>query len=210
MIMSAANGGDGSWRGYYQYRPSSLPETTVLSTPAPAPAAPPPGIGSSGGSGGGGGGAGGTTQPSIEGRIGKTGRKRSRASRKAPTTLLNTDTTNFRAMVQQFTGARTAGNQVEFLETTAAGVSSVGPTTLSFGHGGGPRIYSQQPPPFSYLAQQHQYQQFNQNQESQFFLGGGRTGPIGNGDVFLNPQEGYVLEGEGSSSGMTRDVFPSR
>ncbi|GMI85607.1 hypothetical protein HRI_002230000 [Hibiscus trionum] len=39
-----------------------------------------------------------------EGRVGKPARKRSRASRRTPTTLLNTDTTNFRAMVQQFTG----------------------------------------------------------------------------------------------------------
>ncbi|WOL01097.1 hypothetical protein Cni_G09810 [Canna indica] len=31
-------------------------------------------------------------------------KKRSRASRRAPTTVLNTDTSNFRAMVQQFTG----------------------------------------------------------------------------------------------------------
>ncbi|KAL3637379.1 hypothetical protein CASFOL_018547 [Castilleja foliolosa] len=31
-------------------------------------------------------------------------RKRSRASRRAPTTVLSTDTTNFRAMVQEFTG----------------------------------------------------------------------------------------------------------
>lgn len=31
-------------------------------------------------------------------------RRRSRASRRAPVTLLNTDTANFRAMVQQFTG----------------------------------------------------------------------------------------------------------
>ncbi|KAI3707721.1 hypothetical protein L6452_26350 [Arctium lappa] len=36
-------------------------------------------------------------------------RRRSRASRKTPTTLLNTDTTNFRAMVQQFTGGGNAG-----------------------------------------------------------------------------------------------------
>ncbi|CAA7394306.1 unnamed protein product [Spirodela intermedia] len=203
MIMSEVNGGDGNWMGYYQYHPSPLPEATMTTSraPAPAPAAAPPPTGSGGGA---------TTQPSIEGRIVKTGRKRSRASRKTPTTLLNTDTTNFRAMVQQFTGAPTAGNQA-FLETTAAGVSSVGPTTLSFGPGGGPRIYNQRPPAFSYGVQLHQYQQFNQNQESQFFSpGGGRTGAIGNGDVFINPQEGYMLEGEGSSSGITRDVFPSR
>lgn len=38
------------------------------------------------------------------GRAPKPVRRRSRASRRTPTTLLNTDTTNFRAMVQQFTG----------------------------------------------------------------------------------------------------------
>lgn len=42
----------------------------------------------------------------TEGRVSKPphARRRSRASRRTPTTLLNTDTTNFRAMVQQFTG----------------------------------------------------------------------------------------------------------
>jgi len=44
------------------------------------------------------------SQLSPEGRVSKPARRRSRASRRTPTTLLNTDTTNFRAMVQQFTG----------------------------------------------------------------------------------------------------------
>ncbi|KAL0405233.1 UNVERIFIED_CONTAM: VQ motif-containing protein 22 [Sesamum latifolium] len=39
-----------------------------------------------------------------QGRVSKPIRKRSRASRRTPTTLLNTDTANFRAMVQRFTG----------------------------------------------------------------------------------------------------------
>ncbi|CAI9783612.1 unnamed protein product [Fraxinus pennsylvanica] len=39
-----------------------------------------------------------------EGGISKPIRKRSRASRRTPTTLLNTDTSNFRALVQRFTG----------------------------------------------------------------------------------------------------------
>nr|DAD44015.1 TPA_asm: hypothetical protein HUJ06_002245 [Nelumbo nucifera] len=51
-----------------------------------------------------------------EGRVSRPNRRRSRASRRAPTTLLNTDTTNFRAMVQQFTGIPStpfsAGSQV--------------------------------------------------------------------------------------------------
>lgn len=45
-----------------------------------------------------------STQSNMEGRVGKSGRRRSRASRRAPTTMLNTDTANFRSMVQQFTG----------------------------------------------------------------------------------------------------------
>lgn len=50
-----------------------------------------------------------TQQPSQQSGSGGRGarpvRRRTRASRRAPTTLLNTDTTNFRAMVHQFTGA---------------------------------------------------------------------------------------------------------
>ncbi|CAN8258479.1 unnamed protein product [Cochlearia groenlandica] len=45
-----------------------------------------------------------STDSRQTGRITKPARKRSRASRKTPTTLLTTDTSNFRAMVQQFTG----------------------------------------------------------------------------------------------------------
>ncbi|KAK4437429.1 VQ motif-containing protein 22 [Sesamum alatum] len=43
-----------------------------------------------------------------QGRVSKPVRRRARASRRTPTTLLNTDTANFRAMVQQFTGAPAA------------------------------------------------------------------------------------------------------
>ncbi|KAL7602319.1 hypothetical protein Lser_V15G23027 [Lactuca serriola] len=39
-------------------------------------------------------------------------RRRSRASRRTPTTLLNTDATNFRAMVQRFTGGGNTGGDV--------------------------------------------------------------------------------------------------
>ncbi|CAH9089497.1 unnamed protein product [Cuscuta europaea] len=42
---------------------------------------------------------------SPEGRVSKPAvRRRTRASRRTPTTVLNTDASNFRAMVQQFTG----------------------------------------------------------------------------------------------------------
>ncbi|XP_022893841.1 uncharacterized protein LOC111408299 [Olea europaea var. sylvestris] len=44
-----------------------------------------------------------------EGSVDKPIRKRSKASKNAPTTLLNANTTNFRALVQKFTGCRSAG-----------------------------------------------------------------------------------------------------
>ncbi|CAN6457288.1 unnamed protein product [Victoria cruziana] len=44
----------------------------------------------------------------AEGRVAKAPRKRTRMSKRAPITLLNTDTHNFRAMVQQFTGGPSA------------------------------------------------------------------------------------------------------
>ncbi|CAH8316879.1 unnamed protein product [Eruca vesicaria subsp. sativa] len=66
-------------------------------------------------------------------RVSKPTRRRSRASRRTPTTLLNTDTTNFRAMVQQFTGGPSAmafGSPSSGFSLTSsgptAGASSVG------------------------------------------------------------------------------------
>ncbi|XP_071704557.1 uncharacterized protein [Rutidosis leptorrhynchoides] len=47
-------------------------------------------------------------------------RRRSRASRRTPTTLLNTDTTNFRAMVQRFTGGGNAGGDPVFLSNESS------------------------------------------------------------------------------------------
>ncbi|MED6106307.1 hypothetical protein PIB30_003717 [Stylosanthes scabra] len=70
-----------------------------------------------------------TTAPQLgvnpEGRVSKPIRRRSRASRRTPTTLLNTDTTNFRAMVQQFTGAPFTATP-----STASGFPNMG---LAFG-----------------------------------------------------------------------------
>ncbi|XP_010552069.1 PREDICTED: VQ motif-containing protein 22-like [Tarenaya hassleriana] len=48
--------------------------------------------------------------PPETGRVSRPARRRSRASRRAPTTRLNTDTSNFRAMVQQYTGGPSAMN----------------------------------------------------------------------------------------------------
>ncbi|KAL4369002.1 hypothetical protein GQ457_05G008500 [Hibiscus cannabinus] len=46
----------------------------------------------------------GTTDQQPNNNMARNSKKRSRASRRAPTTVLTTDTTNFRAMVQEFTG----------------------------------------------------------------------------------------------------------
>ncbi|XP_019175374.1 PREDICTED: uncharacterized protein LOC109170630 isoform X2 [Ipomoea nil] len=54
-----------------------------------------------------------TVQPAVDMRgpsdaVPKNSKKRTRASRRAPTTVLTTDTANFRQMVQEFTGIPTA------------------------------------------------------------------------------------------------------
>lgn len=60
-----------------------------------------------------------------QGLLGKPIRRRSRAPRRNPTTLLNASTTNFRSLVQQFTGCQNA-------KASAFG-SRKGPVNLSFG-----------------------------------------------------------------------------
>ncbi|XVE48452.1 hypothetical protein DITRI_Ditri01bG0003500 [Diplodiscus trichospermus] len=48
------------------------------------------------------------------GSISKPIRKRSRASKRTPTTLLNADSKNFRSLVQQFTGCRRRSTSISF------------------------------------------------------------------------------------------------
>ncbi|KAF8412669.1 hypothetical protein HHK36_000637 [Tetracentron sinense] len=115
-----------------------------------------------------------------EGRVSKPTRRRSRASRRTPTTLLNTDTTNFRAMVQQFTGGPSA--------PFSSGVQTSA-TNLNFGFGG--RLHHLNPTtimvPSGYHLQQQQQQQYQQ-QQYMFSLnntGSGDGGGGGSGDVFL-------------------------
>ncbi|KDP42784.1 hypothetical protein JCGZ_00483 [Jatropha curcas] len=130
---------------------------------------------------------------SPEGRVAKPVRRRSRASRRTPTTLLNTDTTNFRAMVQQFTGG------------PSAPFSSSGShlTTSSFNFGMNPRQVHVNPmvPAAGY----HNLQYQQQNQPSYLFSLGNNS--PGNGDLFFqrlgNPRptgmdvssDGLVMDG---------------
>ncbi|WOL03360.1 Cytochrome P450 [Canna indica] len=101
----------------------------------------------------------------AEGRVARPARRRTRTSRKAPVTLLNTDTTNFRAMVQQFTGFPSAPPQSSSYGRPGFGLSSTG--------------FNDPPPPPAttvaplgqYLQQRSQYnleqQQYYQLQQQQ-------------------------------------------
>lgn len=65
-------------------------------------------------------------QLTPRGCVSKPIKRRSRASKKTPTTLLNADTNNFRALVQKFTGCPS---------TTFSFGSKKGPVNLDFGLG---------------------------------------------------------------------------
>nr|KYP62336.1 hypothetical protein KK1_016868 [Cajanus cajan] len=69
------------------------------------------------------------SQLTPKGNVSKPIRRRSRASKRTPTTLLNANTTNFRALVQQFTGCPST-------TMSTLGVHK-GPITLNFQQGSG-------------------------------------------------------------------------
>ncbi|KAM0874775.1 hypothetical protein ACQ4PT_037226 [Festuca glaucescens] len=151
---------------------------------------------------GGSGGSPARSAPGVEGgRVGKPARRRSRASRRAPVTLLNTDTSNFRAMVQQFTGIPSGpygpgGGGGPVISFGAGGSGGVGmpvrpsPTSavMSFDHLGG-QYQPHRPVAASSLQQQQQSQLFRpqqqQHQQQQFGDYGGLLGG-GGGDMFLH------------------------
>lgn len=153
---------------------------------------------------------------SPEGRVSKPIRRRSRASRRTPTTLLNTDTANFRAMVQQFTGGPTA----PFASGAHPGAANFGfglgaarqghvhsPTAMMLPPGRG---FHLQPPQIPQLYHQPQGQQYmfslsTNNSPGDAFLhrlGSSRPTNMGVSDG------GFVMEG-GSSSGQVPAARPS-
>lgn len=69
-------------------------------------------------------------QLTPKGNASKPIRRRSRASKRTPTTLLNANTTNFRALVQQFTGCPSTTT----MPSSSLGVHK-GPITLNFQQG---------------------------------------------------------------------------
>ncbi|XVE72385.1 hypothetical protein DITRI_Ditri11bG0035200 [Diplodiscus trichospermus] len=155
---------------------------------------------------------------SPEGRVGKPVRRRSRASRRTPTTLLNTDTTNFRAMVQQFTGGPSApfapgGNPggPNFGFSFGGRQAHVNPSSFMVPSAGFQLQYQQQQqqPP----QQQHQLLQ-HQNQQLMFSLNNNNNPGVG--DLFLqrlgaNPRQNMEAGSEGFGvEGVASQVPPSR
>ncbi|KAM0848817.1 hypothetical protein ACQ4PT_054130 [Festuca glaucescens] len=116
MAMSDTASSFANWSDdLYHYAPSPgltlgamdggvADSTIIASTAATAAPTSPASLGS--GEGSPNRGAGGILGPRAAGKP-SAARKRARASRRAPVTLLNTDAANFRAMVQQFTGIPT-------------------------------------------------------------------------------------------------------
>ncbi|OIT29419.1 hypothetical protein A4A49_15906 [Nicotiana attenuata] len=116
----------------------------------------------------------------ADGRVSKPIRRRSRASRRTPTTVLNTDTTNFRAMVQQFTGG----------SITAPFASTQG-TYLGFGSSSSNNIVNPATTVANSGAYNIQFQQpLQQNQVPYMFSSFGRTSNSGNRvSTLVSPSE---------------------
>jgi len=83
-------------------------------------------------------------------------RKRSRASKKTPITLLNANSTNFRALVQQFTGCPTIKSAMSF-------ATRKGPITLNFQQANKVPAYSQ---PHQLIPKQQLMQEQRQSQSN--------------------------------------------
>ncbi|XP_052183989.1 VQ motif-containing protein 22-like [Diospyros lotus] len=102
--------------------------------------------------------SGATAQLNPRSCISKPARKRSRASKKTPITLLSADAANFRALVQQFTGSP---------RTALSFGGQRGPFNINFaaadGGGAGPVAGAQFPPPRpapEMYPEQHEYDKF--------------------------------------------------
>ncbi|XP_050230832.1 VQ motif-containing protein 22 [Mercurialis annua] len=147
------------------------------------------------------------TTPSNEGRVSRPVRRRSRASRRTPTTLLNTDTSNFRAMVQQFTGAPTApfGGSGELLNV---------PATFSFT----PGQRQTQVNPSADFHFQYQYQQPSQGSSYMFPQATDQNISHGGDHLFFqrlgNPRpleavdQGFMMEGISSQAAAAAAAAP--
>ncbi|KAK8557756.1 hypothetical protein V6N13_008145 [Hibiscus sabdariffa] len=106
-----------------------------------------------------------------KGCISKPFRRRSRASKTTPITLLNADAKNFRSLVQQFTGCRHRSTTISFTNTTRGPVSIANANndhrynhSTTWGH---VPILSQPFVEAKHEQQHYQYQQQLPNEEQQ-------------------------------------------
>ncbi|XP_057786518.1 VQ motif-containing protein 22 [Salvia miltiorrhiza] len=120
-----------------------------------------------------------------QGRGARPIRRRSRASRRTPTTLLNTDTTNFRAMVQQFTGGPTAAaNSAGMFDFTQQA-----PSNLYWGRGAD-RVQQQQQ---QQLQQRHMFMVGDVHGRGGGGGGGGHAPPESSSLNESRDYDGYML-----------------
>ncbi|KAF7111108.1 hypothetical protein CFC21_111152 [Triticum aestivum] len=117
--------------------------------------------------------AGGALGPRVAGK--PAARKRARASRRAPVTLLNTDASNFRAMVQQFTG----------IPSAPAGPFSGAPV-INFGGASGYGFAPQQQPAAAVSFDHHLHQQRQQYTGAAFGYGNHLQHSLSGGDAFAH------------------------
>ncbi|KAA8537183.1 hypothetical protein F0562_029685 [Nyssa sinensis] len=125
--------------------------------------------------------------PNPKGCVSKPIRRRSRASRMTPTTLINADTSNFRALVQRFTGCSSARSSFEtrrgpinlnFELTNEQQVLNATSMMASFGCNNYNQITGpQQEQP---LQSQRQHQQMYQEHQSMFSFHNNES------DIFLS------------------------
>ena len=153
-----------------------------------------------------------------KGNMSKPIKRRSRASKRTPTTLLNANTTNFRALVQQFTGCPST-------TMSSLGVHK-GPITLNFQQGTNQQIHTNtitrtMPPlgsrgydqvqqvaaaplPWQKQPDQLPQQQFLQEQQGAYFLS-----TPGNSRPSLEVSDGLMLDNDFSLHDLTVNAFPS-
>ncbi|CAJ1975928.1 unnamed protein product [Sphenostylis stenocarpa] len=173
-----------------------------------------------------------STQLTPKGNVSKPIRRRSRASKKTPTTLLNANTTNFRALVQQFTGCPSTA-------MSTLGVHK-GPITLNFQQGSSEqkihhntsrvvlpfsgRSYNsnnnqvhQVPAPLPWQKREEQQlpqQQLLQQQQSGYSFdyekNSGYLPSSGNSvSTSLDVSDGLLLDNDFSLSDLTMNTFPN-
>ncbi|XP_037456678.1 uncharacterized protein LOC119327677 [Triticum dicoccoides] len=180
MAMSDTGSSFANWTDdLYRYDTPSLGGAAADSTIVAASATPTSPASAGSGDGSPSRAAGGALGPRVAGK--PAARKRARASRRAPVTLLNTDASNFRAMVQQFTG----------IPSAPAGPFS-GTPVISFGGASGygfapPPPQQQQQPAAALSFDHHHLHQRQQYTGAAFGYGGSHLQhSLSGGDAFAH------------------------